>query len=91
MRELKFLLRCTPVVCTGGPPKLAKPPNKSVKPLNADKLFNAFNAPGFDNNCANGIADASGFVAVTGVVAGGVGIVDVPVVGEVLFVAVFVS
>ncbi len=49
---------CTPVVCTGGA-IFDKPPNRSVKPPSAVKLVNAFNAPGFDNNCAKGIADAN--------------------------------
>lgn len=58
-RGVKFFCLCTPVVCTGGPPiLLANPPNKSVKPPKADKLVNAFSAPGLVNSWANGIADA---------------------------------
>lgn len=64
IRGPKFFERCTPVVCIGGPPILAKPPNKSVRPPNADKLDSAFNAPGFANNCAKGMADAKGLLVV---------------------------
>lgn len=58
MRDVKFFVRCTPVVCTGGPPIFANPPSKSVKPPNAVRLVRAFKAPGFANSWANGIADA---------------------------------
>lgn len=57
-RELNVFARCTPVVCTGGP-RFDRPPSKSVRPPRAVKLVRAFNAPGFESNCANGIADAS--------------------------------
>lgn len=63
-RDARCLLLCTPVVCTGGPAKLAKPPSISVRLLNAVKLWSAFNAPGFVNNWANGIADAKGLFKV---------------------------
>lgn len=46
------------MVCTGGP-KLLRPPSKSVRPPRAVRLVSAFNAPGFDSNCASGIADAN--------------------------------
>lgn len=58
--------RWTPVVCTGGPPKLAaKPPRKSVKPLRAVMLVRAFRAPGLASNWASGmaLARAAGVVA----------------------------
>lgn len=56
-RPLKTLVRCTPVVWTGGP-RFVKPPNKSVKPPRAVRLVRAFRAPGFESNWASGIADA---------------------------------
>lgn len=52
-------MRCTPVVCMGGPLSVARPPNRSVRPPKAVRLESAFKAPGFDNNCANGIAVAN--------------------------------
>lgn len=60
IRGAKVLFLCTPVVWIGGPPILTRPPNKSVRPPNADRLDKAFSAPGFVNNWANGIADAKG-------------------------------
>lgn len=52
--------RWTPVVCTGREDALFALPNKSVRPPNAVKLDNAFKAPGFESNWANGSADARG-------------------------------
>lgn len=64
-RDARCLFLCTPVVWIGGPAvKLAKPPRISVRLLNAVKLWSAFNAPGFVNNWANGIADAKGLFKV---------------------------
>lgn len=53
--------RCAPVVCTGGPDKLAKLPKRSVSPPRADKEVSALSAAGLDSNCARGMAAASGF------------------------------
>lgn len=53
-------------------------PSSSVSPPNALKLDKALSAPGFANNCANGIALASGDVVALGAGPGP----DPPVVGE---------
>lgn len=83
-------VRWTPVVCTGVVALVCAPPNNSVKPPNADKLVNAFNAPGFDRSCANGIALARGEAdtAAAAEDAGvGVAVVPPPLVGLLVWVA----
>lgn len=78
------MVRCTPVVCTGGPPKVARPPNKSDRLPKAVRLVRAFNAPGLANNWANGMAEANELAAAAKGFVSGVGVVLDDVVDDVL-------
>lgn len=42
---------------------LDSPPSRSESPPRADRLVRAFSAPGFDRSWANGMAEASGLLA----------------------------
>lgn len=75
--EAKLLVRCTPVVWTGGPPKVARPPNKSDRLPKAVRLVRALSAPGLANSWASGNAEANELAAAARGFVRGVGVVVV--------------